>query len=169
MCHQCIKIQICVCPNQDRRPIHVYLPNKLIKKWATHIGDDIPKQKYQYCVTRAVRKVYTTREHFSKCWKRYQRCARSNAEKYYLDDVFQRFCDADFAKKKGGNRERKLAFVRRFLEENDESDHSEVSYDYVCCCLYVVILMCEFHRVQECDRRQVCMHVRTHVWMSMYL
>ena len=96
----------------------------------------------------AVRQAKSTREHFSKCWNRYTRRAKDNGEKYYLDDVFQRFCDADFAKKKGDNRESRLSFVLRILEGNDEAEPSEVGYECVCWCLCVVIRMYEYDHTQ---------------------
>ena len=126
-----MKRQTCVCPNQDRREMQVHLPAQLRYKWATHIGHVSPRGTYSFCVAAAVRQAKTTREHFFKCWKRYQRRAKNNGKKYYLDDVFQRFCDADFSKKKGDNSEGKLAFVVRVLEENDKAEPSQVSYERV--------------------------------------
>ena len=92
-------------------------------------------------MTAAVRQAKSTREDFFKCWNRYQRRAKKNGEKYFLNDVFQRFCDADFSKKKGNNSEGKLAFVRRILEENDEAETPNVSYECVRWCVCVVIFM----------------------------
>ena len=115
---------MCVCPKQDRRPIRLSLPTQLSKKWATHIGHEKPQKQYQYYVTTAVRQAKSTREHFFKCWNRYQRDAKNNGEKYFLDDVFQRFCDADFTKKKGDNSEGRLVFVLRILKENDLQSHT---------------------------------------------
>ena len=156
-------MQICVCPNQHCGQIRVCLPRPLKNKWAKHIGDVSPRVHYSYCVAAAVREAKSTREHFSKCWKTYQRRAKNNGDKYFFADVFQRFCDADFAKKKGDNSEGKLAFVRRILEGNDDAEPSEVSYECVCwcvcVCVCVVILMYEYHHVQEIDGRHVCICV----------
>ena len=95
------------------KPDSIYLPTQLSKKWASHRGDDIPRTRYQYYVTGAVQ---STPGHISKCWN----AAQETMTKKYFLDVFQRFFDADFTKKKGDNRERKLVFVLRVLEENDK-------------------------------------------------
>ena len=114
---------ICVCPNQDRGPIRVTLPIQLIKKWAKHIGDDIPRKQYQYCVASAVRQeAKSTREHFLKCWSKYKRRANDEGQEHFLKDVYNRFCDADFGNKKGDNSKSKSLFVHRILRENNGDD-----------------------------------------------
>ena len=69
-----------------------------------------------------MRQAKSTPEDFLKCWDTYQHRAKNHGQQYFLADVFQRFCDADFTQKKGDNSERKLAFVLRVLEENDEAE-----------------------------------------------
>ena len=131
MCvNKCIQIQIRVCPNQDRRSSHVSLPTKLRNKWAAHIGDDNPRKQFQYSVTIAVRQGKSNHDHFEKCWQLYKRRAKNIGEQYFLDDVFRRFCDADFTKQRGDNSKSKLAFVLRILEEYDEYKSSQVSHEF---------------------------------------
>ena len=127
---------ICVCPNQDRRQIRVYLPTQLSKKWAKHIHDSNPKTKYQYCVASAVRQAKSTPDHFLKCWNKYKRRANDKGKQHFLEDVYQRFCDADFGNTKGDNSESKLSFVLAILQENNGDDPEPpqvLSYEcYVC-------------------------------------
>ena len=113
---------ICVCPNQDRRRIIVYLPTQLSKKWAEHIHDTNPKQRYQYCVTLAVRQAESTPDHFLKCWNEYKRRSNDKGKQHFLEDVYQRFCDAHFGNTKGDDGDNKLSFVHAILQENNGDD-----------------------------------------------
>ena len=85
----------------------------------------------------AVQQAKSTPGHFSKCWNTYKRRAKNIGEQYFLDDVFQRFCDADFDKQRGDNSDGKLAFVLRILEEHDDAEPSRpsgVSHAFVWWC-----------------------------------
>ena len=101
----------------------VRLPSKLSKKWAEHIHDTNPKQRYQYCVAAAVRQAKSTRDHFLKCWDKYKHRTNDKGRQHFLEDVYQRFCDADFGNTKGDNGDRrKLSFVHAILQENNGDD-----------------------------------------------
>ena len=130
-----VTIQVCVCPNQGYEQIVVCLPTELRSKWAAHIGDDnSPQKQYRYSVTAAVQQAKSTWGHLSKCWKTYKLRAKNIGKQYFLDDVFRRFCDADFAKKRGDNSEGKFLFVLRILEEYDDAERSrpsEASHEFI--------------------------------------
>ena len=131
---------ICVCQNQDRRTSKVILPTQLNKKWAEHIHDTNPKQRYRYCVTEAVRRAKSTPDHFLKCWNKYKRRANDKGKQHFLEDVYQRFCDADFANTKGDNSDSKLSFVHAILQENNEDDPEPPQVQsYECSCLLVMM------------------------------
>ena len=131
---------ICVCPNQDRRRITVILPTQLSKKWAKHIQDANPKPQYKYCVASAVRQAKSTPDHFLKCWNKYKRRANAKGKQHFLEDVYQRFCDADFANTKGDNSDSKLSFVLGILQENN-GDDAEPRQVPSCECLCLLVIM----------------------------
>ena len=70
----------------------------------------------------AVRQAESTPDRFLNSWNKYKRRTNDKGKQHFLEDVYQRFCDADFGNTTGDNSDSKLSFVRGILQENDGDD-----------------------------------------------